>query len=45
MGEKCIQSSNQKIRQQQTTQDDLTRHRWEDNIKMHLKETGWECTD
>jgi hypothetical protein len=21
------------------------RHRWEDNIKMDLKEVGWECVD
>jgi hypothetical protein len=21
------------------------RHRWEDNIKTHLKETGWEGVD
>ena len=22
-----------------------TRHRWEDNIKMHLQEVGWGCMD
>jgi hypothetical protein len=21
------------------------RHRWEDNIRMDLKEIGWECVD
>jgi hypothetical protein len=21
------------------------RHRWEDNIRMDLRETGWECVD
>jgi len=22
-----------------------TRHRWEDNVRMDLKEIGWECLD
>jgi hypothetical protein len=21
------------------------RHRWEDNIRMNLRKTGWECVD
>jgi hypothetical protein len=41
--EKCVENFGQKSRQDETTQ--RPRHRREDNIRIDLRETGWEGVD
>jgi hypothetical protein len=43
MGEKCIKISVEKPEGRRPTEK--SRRRWKDNIKMYLKEIGWEDVD